>query len=690
MNVTHDAGVPNGPGRARTPASGAKPGPGRTAFTRDNLALASVLLVAAAFRLWGIDWGLPNETRYFSYHPDESVILLHSLTLSFSSGSWLPHFYNYGSLQLYLVCIANTLASLVGAANLGLHDLSDYESLGRLYLIGRLVTVAMGVCTVWATACLGTRLWGRTAGLLAAAVLALTPLHVQHSHWLTVDVPATLWIVLSLLYSTRLSASGALGDAVPAGLLAGLAMATKYNGVLALLSVVVGAWASSGRAETAPSAPADPAQIPDRPARRRRKQRRRTLRPRLVAAKRLRHVRRGLYGRSLTSRLHGRRGLRRDRTSRHRRQTGRFHERRIGRRPRGQRILHDRRALRAGAARVSHDTPPPVVAVSPAARKKRMVLSLAAAVAACAVGFLIGCPGSVFDTRQFVTDLRFEAAHVGNQPGETFEGTGSGFLYNVMVNLHYGLGWPLLLLSLAGIVWALRRREPGDALLAAFALPYYVLISVALVRYARYTIPLLPILALWSGRLASEFFSGAVSPAVRRTGAATVAVVCLLAAAGSATLIAPMSRPDPRDRALAWMTRQGLTGGSIGFPAMPWFQSPPVNPAFCYPYRGMWRQLNYNPPDWPVRYAYHDHDWDRDVLDIDQPPVVVISEYDYRDALRLRNADAIAFLTDLRQHYHVGAEFGGYGTPHIAPSELPHDMLYCNPATWVFVRTPSQ
>ena len=63
------------------------------------------------------------------------------------------------------------------------------------------------------------------------------PLHAQHSHWLTVDVPATFWGTLSLLWSARL----ATGDPKPlraallAGLFAGLAAATKYNLALTLL-----------------------------------------------------------------------------------------------------------------------------------------------------------------------------------------------------------------------------------------------------------------------------------------------------------------------------------------------------------------------------------------------------------------------------------------------------------------------
>ncbi len=99
----------------------------------------------------------------------------------------------------------------------------------------------MGVGTVWAVYAIGRRLWGRRAGLLAALTLAIMPLHAQHSHFLTVDVPATFWGVLSLLWAVRL----ATGDPKPlraallAGVFAGLAAATKYNMALAILPLMV-------------------------------------------------------------------------------------------------------------------------------------------------------------------------------------------------------------------------------------------------------------------------------------------------------------------------------------------------------------------------------------------------------------------------------------------------------------------
>ena len=107
-------------------------------------------------------------------------------------------------------------------------------------------------------------------------------------------------------------------------------------------------------------------------------------------------------------------------------------------------------------------------------------------------------------------------------------------------------------MSLCSIAYALRRRERGDGLLAAFALPYYVLIGLVVVRYARYTIPLLPILALWTGRLLADL-SRLPHPVWRRVSLGAGAAILAFTLVDAAWLVKAMAEPDPRDRALAWL-----------------------------------------------------------------------------------------------------------------------------------------
>ena len=548
------------------------------------LPLLGVLMVALALRAWGIAWALPAPTHYFSYHPDEGLVINAAVGMP-QHGSLLPRFYNYGSLQIYLVLFANVLAFGWGGVKRVVETFpTDIGQWANMYLIGRSLTVLMGVGTVWVVYALGTRLWGRRAGLLAALVLAVMPLHAQHSHWMTVDVPATFWVTLSLLWTTRLVQGDGRASraAVWAGVFAGCAAATKYNMALALLPLIVFSLLPLLR----PLAPSSGGT--------------------------------------------------------------------------GERQGHLRRlALGLGAA---------------------------------ALTFLATCPGSFLDWHGFHRDFMFEAAHVSKRPGLTFMDTGNGFVFQIARNLDAGLGLPLLLLALASLVYGAMRRERGDGILAAFALPYYVLISLAVVRYARYALPLLPLLALWSGRFLAAL-SRQPRPIWRVAVAAGGAAIFLFTLLDSYYLIRPMARPDSRDAAFAWLQAQAQPSAPVALDASPWFQMPPLSPWFTHPQPKAWQMYHLTTLE-EAHCVYNGTDFDADLLQAQRPPFVVVSEYDYADHLRLRDGQIDAFLAVLKKDYAAPVIFDSPPPPlgrrksidGLPVQDLPHDMLYAAPAILVYPR----
>ena len=533
---------------------------------RARFALAAVLFVSLALRLWGIGWGLPNTTHYFSYHPDESVVLGVALGMNSLQGKLLPHFYNYGSLQIYLVNFADTIGYLFGAApTLNPDPAAHPDQFARLYLIGRLLSALMGVGTVAAVYGVGKTLWSRRAGLAAAGLLTIAPLHAQHSHWLTVDVPGTFWAMLSLLFAARLWKREAFSwkTTVLSALFAGLATATKYNLALALLPLLAALW------------------------------------------------------------------------------------------------------------------------LRPAEERRKTVAGAGAAIAVFAAAFVAACPGALLENAKFMADVRYEALHVSQQPGDTFTNTGSGFVYHLTNNLSAGLGWPLLLAALASIVWAARRRTQGDGLLAAFALPYYLLIGLAAVRYARYALPLIPILCLWTGRFAVELLQSK-SQKGHRPILASALIISALTFGWTILLLLPMARTDPRDEAMDWFNRSPNARVSAAFPTMPWFQTVPLSPYFSAPRPGLWKQASSDSDK--RRFVYHDKDWDLDTLQDPQARYVILSQYDTQDALRLQSHDAAQYMDALRAGYYVRAQFGGYQFLGKQIMPMPHDMMYANPAISIYDR----
>src|SRR5439155_1333903 len=66
--------------------------------------------------------------------------------------------------------------------------------------------------------------------------------------------------------------------------------------------------------------------------------------------------------------------------------------------------------------------------------------------------------------------------------------------------LPFGLGWPLAVVALAGVVVALRRHELADRIVLAALLPYFLVIGSSRVTFSRYLLPLFPGLLLLAAR----------------------------------------------------------------------------------------------------------------------------------------------------------------------------------------------
>ncbi len=300
------------------------------------------------------------------------------------------------------------------------------------------------------------------------------------------------------------------------------------------------------------------------------------------------------------------------------------------------------------------------------------------------LAFLAACPGAVLENAKFLADIRYEAVHVQNADDPTYKDTDSGFIYHVTHNLDAGLGLPLLCLALVSVGYALYRRQQGDGLLAAFAVPYYVLIGLAAVKYARYVIPLLPILALWTGRLLADA-SRLTRPARRVSALGVGAVVLALTLLNTYFLLAPMARQDPRDAALGQINAASPSA-TVGFGVLPWFGTVPVSPYFPLPRPGGWRQIV--SPENAARIVYTGTDWDTAVL-AKRPDYVVLSEYDYADALRVHNPAAAQFVQALTQEYAPTTRLENVTEQMVGglPTHgLPHDMLYTDPTILVFER----
>lgn len=225
---------------------------GRIRVRLFSVGLPLVVLLAAALRLWSIDFGLPLVT-----HPDEPLIF-DAADRMISGRTLNPGWFRYPA---FIIDIEAAILTLVYAIDKAV-GLSADTVTSLAYGGGRVVMAGSGIATVALAGVLGRRLalivfaedrddraprsetLAGVAGLVAAAMLAVSFIHVKDSHYLKPDIPTgffttlTLWFTLTAwekpLPNARRDVGKGLGRGFSAWLLAGMAVglaaAAKYTG----------------------------------------------------------------------------------------------------------------------------------------------------------------------------------------------------------------------------------------------------------------------------------------------------------------------------------------------------------------------------------------------------------------------------------------------------------------------------
>jgi 4-amino-4-deoxy-L-arabinose transferase-like glycosyltransferase len=107
-------------------------------------------------------------------------------------------------------------------------------------LLGRSVTICFGVGSAGLVYLIGRQLReGPWVGLLAALMVAISPTMVGLSRFVTSDSQVTFFALSSLLAALLAMKQGKTRHYVAAGLFAGLAASSKYNGALILVSLAL-------------------------------------------------------------------------------------------------------------------------------------------------------------------------------------------------------------------------------------------------------------------------------------------------------------------------------------------------------------------------------------------------------------------------------------------------------------------
>ena len=189
------------------------------------LLLVLILVLAAAFRLTGINWD-----DYTHLHPDERFLTMVETGLQlpqsfadyFNTQESLmnPHnvgygFFVYGTFPIFLVRYVAEWVSQTG-----------YD---QVQIVGRVISASADLITIALMYLLGSKLYSRKVGLLASFLAAGTALLIQHAHFFVVEPMLTMFVTAGLYAAVCIFDDGRLADYIGFGVVLGLAVATKIS-----------------------------------------------------------------------------------------------------------------------------------------------------------------------------------------------------------------------------------------------------------------------------------------------------------------------------------------------------------------------------------------------------------------------------------------------------------------------------
>jgi 4-amino-4-deoxy-L-arabinose transferase-like glycosyltransferase len=173
--------------------------------------------------------------------------------------------------------------------------------------------------------------------------------------------------------------------------------------------------------------------------------------------------------------------------------------------------------------------------------------------AAFALGFLIATPYAVLDFEKFSTDLRFDFAHLSE--GHVVN-LGRGWIYHVTTSLPNGVGLPMLIAALIGIVPMAARHGRSALVVGAFAAAFYASIGSGETVFFRYVLPLVPIVCLLAAvgvRYAGSWLSARTRVSSQAAVVVLATVIAAPALVNSVRLDLLLAKTDTRVLAGQWL-----------------------------------------------------------------------------------------------------------------------------------------
>lgn len=208
-------------------------------FLQDNksvLIITALTIIGLLLRFYNLDWGAP-----FYFHPDERNMAMAINQLSFPT-QMNPHFFAYGSLPLYLIFFTGLFTNFFTICQQAITPCT--VSFEQAIIVSRSFTAVFSVLLIPLIAYVGTRLYGKTAGILSASLMTFSVGMIQFAHFGTTEMWLTFFSVILFLILLLLQHKYSVYLVILLGIVFGILVGTKISalalGILPIYSLVIG------------------------------------------------------------------------------------------------------------------------------------------------------------------------------------------------------------------------------------------------------------------------------------------------------------------------------------------------------------------------------------------------------------------------------------------------------------------
>jgi hypothetical protein len=195
-----------------------------------------IIIIGAGLRLYGTDFGLPDLL-----HLDEPFEINRALRLATGSfdlsRAGKGGFYYIIFVEFVFMYLALYITGITNSPIEFAYFFVNHEDM--FYLMARITSALIGTISLYLIYRIGCKNGGKTVGLIAMFLLAISTLNITHAHFATVDITLIFFLLLTWTYLFAIVEEGNKKDFYLAGLFGGLSLITKFHAILIVVPMTL-------------------------------------------------------------------------------------------------------------------------------------------------------------------------------------------------------------------------------------------------------------------------------------------------------------------------------------------------------------------------------------------------------------------------------------------------------------------